>query len=50
VRTYAGRYDVARTVVFGNCIRVQMPASSSFASVSAKAKVEKAPIIRYLLV
>src|SRR5215207_9447062 len=45
-RTIGGRSvlaldNVARAVVFGDCIRVQMPASSSFASIRLKAKVER---------
>src|SRR5215207_779364 len=45
-RTIGGRSvmaldNVARAVVFGDCIRVQMPASSSFASIRLKTKVEK---------
>src|SRR5215203_896347 len=54
-RTIRGRSvlaldNVARAVVFGDCIRVQMPASSSFASIRLKAKVEKAFRISYCLV
>ena len=33
--------NVAQAIAFGDCIRVQMPASSSFASIRLKAKVEK---------
>src|SRR5215203_2385470 len=54
-RTIRGRSvlaldNVARAVVFGDCIRVQMPASSSFASIRLKAKVEKAFRMPYCLV
>src|SRR4051812_8156438 len=47
-RTVGGRSvpalnDVARAVVFGDCIRVQMTARSRFASIWIKAKVEKHP-------
>jgi hypothetical protein len=54
-RTIGGRSvlaldNVARAVVFGDCIRVQMPASSSFASIRLKAKVEKAFRMSYCLV
>ncbi len=45
-RTIGGRSilalnGVAPAVIFGDCIRVQIPASSSFASIWLKAKVEK---------
>src|SRR5215210_1886654 len=45
-RTIGGRSvsalnGVALAVIFGGCIRVQIPASSSFASVWPKAKVKR---------
>jgi hypothetical protein len=45
-RTIGGRSvlalnGVAPAVIFGDCIRVQIPASSSFASIWLKSKVEK---------